>query len=100
MNAKEKNTESSWIDPDDAPELTDDFFASAKLFIGEREVSREEFRTAAKKALRGRPLGSGKKQSTTVCFDTDVLSAFKATGKGWQTRMNDVLRGWLKEHRP
>ena len=100
MNAKGKNTKSSWVDPDDAPELTDDFFANAKHFIGEREVSVEEFRIAAKKALRGRPPGSGKKQAPTVRFDTDVLTAFKATGRGWQTRMNDALRDWLKERHP
>jgi len=31
-------------------------------------------------------------------FDTDILDAFRATGKGWQTRMNDALKEWLKEH--
>ena len=34
----------------------------------------------------------------TVRFDLDILAAFKATGKGWQTRMNDTLREWLKDH--
>lgn len=38
------------------------------------------------------------KVSTTVRFDTDVLSAFKATGRGWQTRMNEALKEWLREH--
>ncbi|MEY3786872.1 MAG: BrnA antitoxin of type toxin-antitoxin system, partial [Pseudomonadota bacterium] len=28
----------------------------------------------------------------------NVLFAFKATGKGWQTRMNDALKDWLNEH--
>jgi uncharacterized protein (DUF4415 family) len=28
----------------------------------------------------------------------DVLEAFRATGKGWQTRMNEALKEWLKEH--
>ena len=46
----------------------------------------------------GRKLGSGVKDSQTVRFDRDVLAAFKATGKGWQTRMNEALREWLKEH--
>lgn len=46
----------------------------------------------------GRKLGSGVKESQTVRFDRDVLAAFKATGKGWQTRMNDALRAYLKEH--
>ena len=49
---------------------------------------------------RGRVLGSGKKASTTLRFDTDILTAFKATGKGWQTRMNNALRDWLKTHSP
>ncbi len=38
------------------------------------------------------------KVSTTIRFDSDVLAAFKSTGKGWQTRMNDALKAWLKEH--
>ncbi|MBK7491117.1 MAG: BrnA antitoxin family protein [Nitrosomonas sp.] len=39
------------------------------------------------------------KVSTTVRFDADVLEAFKATGSGWQTRMNEALKEWLREHR-
>lgn len=49
---------------------------------------------------RGRPAGTAAKTSTTVRFDNDVLEAFKASGKGWQSRMNAALRDWLKEHRP
>lgn len=48
----------------------------------------------------GRPPGYATKVSTTVRFDADVISAFRASGKGWQTRMNDVLRDWLKAHQP
>lgn len=47
------------------------------------------------KRLRGRPRGNGRKTATSLRIDTDVLSAFRATGRGWQTRMNDVLRAWL-----
>ena len=47
---------------------------------------------------RGRVLGSGSKDSQTVRFDRDILAAFKATGKGWQTRMNNALREWLEQH--
>jgi len=49
---------------------------------------------------RGRVLGSGKKSSATLRFDNDILESFKATGKGWQTRINNALRDWLKEHKP
>ncbi|MET0267864.1 MAG: BrnA antitoxin family protein [Duganella sp.] len=94
MNAKPKTFPETWVDPDDAPELTDDFFENAVWSIGDRGVSRSEAQAEA--ALRrGRPLGSGTKVSTTIRFDAEVLAGFKATGRGWQTRMNDVLREWL-----
>ena len=32
------------------------------------------------------------KTSTTMRLDSDVLAWFKQQGKGWQTRMNAVLR--------
>ena len=44
---------------------------------------------------RGRPVGTVKanaKVSTTIRFDADVLDALKATGRGWQSRANDLLR--------
>jgi uncharacterized protein (DUF4415 family) len=100
MIAKKKNALSTWIDPDDAPELTDVDFARGVWAIGEKVVSREEAQKAIKKAIRGRPPGTGQKKSTTVRFDNDILDAFKSTGKGWQRCMNAALRDWLKEYRP
>ena len=44
---------------------------------------------------RGRPVGvvkTGAKVSTTIRFDPDLLAALKASGAGWQTRVNQVLR--------
>ena len=40
------------------------------------------------------------KQAVTVRYSPDVLAAFKATGAGWQVRMNDALRDWLRTHSP
>jgi uncharacterized protein (DUF4415 family) len=37
-----------------------------------------------------------KKEQVAVRYSSDVLEAFRATGKGWQTRMNNALREWLK----
>ncbi|MBS4098697.1 MAG: BrnA antitoxin family protein [Sulfuricella sp.] len=31
-------------------------------------------------------------------FDADVLAALKTSGKGWQTRVNEMVREWLKGH--
>ncbi len=44
---------------------------------------------------QGRPVDTVKtnaKVSTTIRFDADVLAALKATGPGWQSRTNDLLR--------
>ena len=41
---------------------------------------------------RGRPLGSGTKTLVHIRLDTDMLDQYKATGAGWQTRMNQILR--------
>ncbi len=50
---------------------------------------------------RGRPVGTTKenaKLAVTVRYSPDVLSAFRATGAGWQARMNEALRDWLRTH--
>lgn len=49
---------------------------------------------------RGRPAGSGTKEQVAIRFDREVLAAFRAAGPGWQTRMNDAMRDWLKHHSP
>jgi len=41
---------------------------------------------------RGRPPKSDRKIATTIRLDPDVLEKFRATGPGWQGRINDVLR--------
>lgn len=41
---------------------------------------------------RGRPPVSVKRPTLNMRVDADVLDAFKATGPGWQTRINAVLR--------
>lgn len=99
MNAK--LPDSNWTDTDDAPELVDEWFATATRMIGASEVTDEQFKASIVK--RGRPAGSVKedaKQQTTLRFDPVVLGAFRATGKGWQTRIDLALKDWLKTHRP
>lgn len=47
---------------------------------------------------RGRPLGSVQavtKKPVQIRLDADVLEALRATGDGWQTRVNDTLRANL-----
>lgn len=67
----------------------------------EQPLTREEMQVGVEeyRKRRGRPVGSDK-ESTTVRFDRDILTAFRASGPGWQTRMNAALRDWLKNHSP
>lgn len=48
----------------------------------------------------GRPAGSGSKELVAIRFDREILAAFRAAGPGWQTRMNEALKDWLKRHSP
>lgn len=46
-------------------------------------------------ARRGRPVGSTKpdsKVAVKIRLDPDVVAALRASGRGWQTRVNDLLR--------
>ncbi len=99
MNENKPDTPQEWVDPDDAPELTDEFFERATPMIGDKVVSREEVVAAFAKAL-GRPKSESPKRLLTIRYDSDVIDAFKATGAGWQTRMNAALKDWLKTHSP
>lgn len=101
MNVKSRDLPESWVDPEDAPELSDAFFEKAEYRIGEQVVPPEQGRQAMQKALsRGRPKAAQTKLALTVRYDADIVAAFKASGKGWQTRMNEALRDWLKKHSP
>lgn len=72
--------DSTWIDPDDAPELDDEWFEKATFRIGDTVIR------------PGRPKGSGAKQPVSLRLDKDVVAHFRATGPGWQSRMNEALR--------
>jgi uncharacterized protein (DUF4415 family) len=43
--------------------------------------------------------GPGKKKSVTIRLDDDIVRWFKKQGKGWQTKMNWVLRLYFASHR-
>lgn len=44
------------------------------------------------KVKPGRPKSKNPKISTTLRLDPDLLDALRATGKGWQSRANELLR--------
>jgi len=84
MTVKKRSTPTTWKDPDDAPELTEDFFKDADLYEG------------VKLKTRGRPKSGFAQRAGELRLDADVLAALRASGEGWQTRINDALRASLK----
>lgn len=79
----------------DNPEWTDEDFAralpAAKFF------SPEAYAQLCAMRQRG-PKDKPLKVPTTIRFDADVLAGLKASGKGWQTRVNEAMRDWLRTH--
>ena len=62
--------------------------------IGGYQAARTALATKRKQGQRG-PQHSPTKQSVSVRVGPEVLAYFKATGAGWQTRINEVLREWV-----
>ncbi|MCO5160336.1 MAG: BrnA antitoxin family protein [Mesorhizobium sp.] len=73
-------------DPDN-PEITDEQIAQAKPFGEVFPHLSEMIRRG-----RGRPAVSRPRKQVSLRLDPDVLEKFKATGKGWQGRINEVLK--------
>ncbi|PIQ36215.1 MAG: hypothetical protein COW59_13595 [Lysobacterales bacterium CG17_big_fil_post_rev_8_21_14_2_50_64_11] len=86
MTANTRATRRNWVDPDDAPELTDAFFERADEYHGGTLIKRG----------RGRPKSEVTKVAVKLRLDPDLLAALRATGAGWQTRVNDALRATLQ----
>ena len=84
MTAKDESINQDF-DPDTAPDLSRDGWP-------------EKF---AKVALRrGRPPIENPKKSTTIRLSKEVIDHFKAGGPGWQTRIDEALRSWIKHKNP
>jgi uncharacterized protein (DUF4415 family) len=60
-----------------------------------------ELPDSAMKRLRpvGRPKADAIKQPVSIRLSPEVVAYFKATGKGWQTRMDEALREYVEAHR-
>jgi len=75
-------------DYEEIPELTDEWFAKARLHIGGKPIP------------RGRPKSEKPKEHVNMRLDPDVLAYFRAGGPGWQSRINAALRKMAKLDRP
>jgi uncharacterized protein (DUF4415 family) len=67
-------------DYEEIPELTDEWFRGADLYEGGKLIR------------RGRPPSSNRKRAVSLRLDPEVLAHFRRSGRGWQSRINAVLR--------
>jgi uncharacterized protein (DUF4415 family) len=83
----------------DAQEATAAWFAQARPA---KDVLAEIVGAEAAKDMlkprRGRPALDHPKEHVNIRLDADVVGAFRQGGVGWQTRINNALRDWLKAH--
>ena len=82
MNENDGST-ARGFDPDTAPDLSKDGWP-------------EKFARAP--VRRGRPSKALPKVSTTIRLSQEVVDHFRAGGRGWQTRIDNALRDWIKRH--
>ncbi len=66
------------IDLSDVPEITPEMFAKAVVRRGLKPTQ--------------------KKQQITIRVDNDVLEWFRAQGRGYQTKINTLLRAYMEAH--
>jgi len=85
-----KPLDSDLMDQDDAPELTDEFFADAEMFKADAFVKRG----------RGRPPTGNAKEIVSFRLDREVLATLRQAGPGWQSQVNPLLRTALGLNRP
>jgi uncharacterized protein (DUF4415 family) len=79
----------------DNPEWTDDMFNRAIRF--------DQLPTDLQAKLQRITRGAQKaptKERISIRLSPEVVAPFRATGSGWQTRLDAALKDWLKTHSP
>jgi uncharacterized protein (DUF4415 family) len=84
-----KNQSTKRMDEDN-PDWSDADFARAVPFSG--------LPLSLQAKLRGRPKAAVTKERITIRLSRDVVERFRATGEGWQTRVDGALQEWLRTH--
>lgn len=96
MNARRKPrkpddiSQADW-DAVDSPPITAEMFRQMRPAA---EVFPEIVADYLKR--RGRPKAAETKVPVTLRLDPDVVKALKSSGRGWQTRVNAMLKRWAK----
>jgi len=69
--------------------------------LGDRDalpLTDEQWDAVRPSLRRGRPFAEVTKERITIRLSREVVEAFRAGGAGWQTRIDDALKEWIKAH--
>ena len=80
------------------PELTNDdgeVRELTKADFAHMRPAREVFAELGIPMPAPRKRGAATKEAISIRLSADVVAAFRASGRNWQTRIDDVLREWL-----
>ena len=75
---------------EDNPEWTDEMF--------KQSVRLNALPESLQAKLRGRPKAAVTKERITIRLSPEVVERFRASGAGWQTRVDAALKEWLGTH--
>src|SRR5271165_5134531 len=88
MRRNRNSGKKKWVDPNEAPELTREFFRAADVYKGEKLLR------------RGRPpVSERRKEAVKLRISPDVLDYFRSGGPGWQTRITATLERAVSRER-
>ena len=74
------------------PEWTDDMIKQSVRF--------DALPASLQAKVRGRPKAAVTKERITIRLSPEVVERFRASGDGWQTRVDAALKDWLQTHSP
>jgi len=74
--------------------------AAAQADPDAQPLTDAEWTAVVPKVRRGRRLATVTKERITIRLSRDVVETFRASGDGWQTRVDSALKDWLKTHTP
>jgi uncharacterized protein (DUF4415 family) len=87
MDESKKPLPDEW-DDDDIPEWTEEMFERAALWHGDKLIPP----ATGTLTKPGRPKSDSPKQQVTLRLDPAVIDGFRASGPGWQGRINEALK--------
>jgi uncharacterized protein (DUF4415 family) len=80
MQTRKPGGGSEWVDPDEAPHLTREWFERADLYRGDKLIRPEERASTVRR------------EEVNLRLDADVLEYFRKAGHDWRIRINEALR--------